>query len=154
MKFLVSQLSYFFANRSVKRNLRALLRFVAVLVAMMIVYSILFHYIAAREGQDHSWLTGLYWTVVTMTTLGYGDITFQSDLGRIFAVIVLLSGVLFLLILLPFAFIQFFYAPWIEAQSQLRAPRELPPQMTGHVIFTEYDALTISLIERLRYHGR
>ncbi|CAN5345006.1 potassium channel protein [soil metagenome] len=154
MKFLASQLAFFFADRSVRRNLRSLLRFVAVLVAMMTVYSILFHYIAAREGQDHTWLTGLYWTVVTMTTLGYGDITFQSDLGRVFAVVVLLSGVLFLLILLPFAFIQFFYAPWIEAQSQRRAPRKLPPEMAGHVIFTEYDALTISLIDRLRYHGR
>ncbi|MBA2246277.1 MAG: potassium channel protein [Gemmatimonadetes bacterium] len=154
MKFISAQLAYFFANRTAKRNLRSLLRFVALLLVMMTVFTILFHYIAAREGQDHSWLSGLYWTVVTMTTLGYGDITFQSDLGRVFAVVVLLSGVLFLLVLLPFAFIQFFYAPWIEAQSQMRAPRELPQEMAGHVIFTEYDALTISLIDRLRYHGR
>jgi voltage-gated potassium channel len=153
VKFIASQLAYFFADRSVKRNLRALMRFVAVLLSLMLLYSILFHYIAAAEGQYHSWLSGLYWTVVTMTTLGYGDIVFVSDLGRLFAVIVLLSGVLFLLVLLPFAFIQFFYAPWLEAQSQMRAPRELPVGTRGHVILTEYDAVSMSLIPRLASYG-
>jgi voltage-gated potassium channel len=154
MKFLASQLAYFFASRTVKRNIRALARFIAVLLGMMLLYSILFHFIAAAEGQYHSWLSGLYWTVVTMTTLGYGDIVFTSDLGRVFAVVVLLSGVLFLLVLLPFAFIQFFYAPWLEAQSQMRAPRSLPPGTRDHVILTGYDAVAMSLIPRLVSYGR
>lgn len=153
MKFLASQLAYFFADRRVRRNVKALGRFVLVLLAMMLVYSILFHYIAAAEGQRHSWVTGLYWTVVTMTTLGYGDIVFQSDLGRVFAVVVLLSGVLFLLVLLPFAFIQFFYAPWIESRAQMRAPRQLPVETRGHVILTGYDEVATSLIPRLVAYG-
>jgi voltage-gated potassium channel len=33
------------------------------------------------EGQQHSWLAGVYWTLVVMSTLGFGDITFTSDLG-------------------------------------------------------------------------
>jgi voltage-gated potassium channel len=153
VKFLVSQLMYFFSDRTVRRNIRALLRFVAVLVAMMLIYSILFHFVAAAEGQHHSWISGFYWTVVTMTTLGYGDIVFVSDLGRVFAAVVLLSGVLFLLVLLPFAFIRFFYAPWLEAQLQSRAPRELPVDTRGHVILTGYDALAMSLIPRLATFG-
>lgn len=153
MKFLASQLAYFFADRRVRRNVKALGRFVLVLLAMMLVYSILFHYIAGAEGQRHSWVTGLYWTVVTMTTLGYGDIVFQSDLGRVFAVVVLLSGVLFLLVLLPFAFIQFFYAPWIESRAQMRAPRQLPVETRGHVILTGYDEVATSLIPRLVAYG-
>ncbi|MBA4157040.1 MAG: potassium channel protein [Gemmatimonadetes bacterium] len=153
MKFVSAQLAFFFRNRTTRRNVRALLRFVAVLVAMMLVFSIIFHFIAEAEGQRHSWVTGLYWTVVTMATLGYGDIIFQSDLGRIFSVVVLLSGVLFLLVLLPFAFIQFFYAPWIEAQSQMRAPRELPEGTRDHVILTRYDPVTMSLIPRLVDYG-
>jgi voltage-gated potassium channel len=154
MKFIPAQLAYFLGNRTAKRNLRSLLRFVAVLLAMMLLYTIAFHYVAAYEGQHHSWLSGLYWTIVTMTTLGYGDITFESDLGRLFAAWVLLSGVLFLLILLPFAFIQFFYAPWLEAQSQSRAPRRLPEATAGHVILVGNDAVTTSLIPRLRTYGR
>jgi voltage-gated potassium channel len=61
-----------------------------------------------------------------MSTLGFGDITFETDLGRLFSMFVLISGVLFLLVVLPFTFIQFFYAPWLESQSRMRAPRELP----------------------------
>jgi voltage-gated potassium channel len=120
---------------------------------MMALYSVIFHFIMAAEGQQHSWVTGVYWTLVTMTTLGYGDVLFQSDLGRIFSSIVLLSGVLFLLVVLPFTFIQFFYAPFLEAQSHARAPRQLPVGTHGHVILTHYEPVTMSFIERLQYHG-
>jgi voltage-gated potassium channel len=150
MKFVAAQVAYFFRDRTTRRNLRGLLKFAAVLAGLMLAYSILFHYIAAREGQDHSWLSGIYWTVVTMTTLGYGDITFESDLGRVFSAVVLLSGVLFLLILLPFAFIQLFLAPWLEARAQLATPRELPEGTSGHVLIVGYDTVATSLIPRLR----
>ena len=55
-----------------------------------------------------------------MTTLGFGDITFTSDIGRLFSIVVLLSGVVFLLVMLPFLFIRLFYAPWLEARVRLR----------------------------------
>ena len=61
-----------------------------------------------------------------MTTLGFGDITFTSDTGRLFSMVVLLSGVVFLLVMLPFLFIRLFYAPWLEARVRMRAPREVP----------------------------
>lgn len=75
---------------------------------MVGVYSIAFHFIMAAEGEHHSWLTGLYWTLTVMTTLGFGDITFKDDLGKLFSILVLLSGVIFLLVVLPFTFIQLF----------------------------------------------
>jgi voltage-gated potassium channel len=155
MKFvLASQLSFFLQNSTARRNLRLLRRFLLFIAALVVLYSVLFHFIMAAEGQQHSWVSGFYWTIVTMTTLGYGDIVFESDLGRAFAALVLLSGVLFLLVVLPFTFIQFFYAPWLEAQSAARAPRKLPEGAHGHVILTHYDAVAMSLIERLKYHGR
>ena len=85
-----------------------------------------------------------------MTTLGFGDITFTSDIGRLFSIVVLLSGVVFLLVMLPFLFISLFYAPWLEARVRLRAPREVPAGTRGHVIIAEYDAIAAGLIERLR----
>src|SRR5688572_1035930 len=101
------------------------------------------------EGQQHSWVTGLYWTLVVMTTLGFGDITFTSDIGRLFSMVVLVSGVVFLLVMLPFLFIRLFYAPWLETRVRLRAPREVPTRTAGHVIITEYDAVAAGLVERL-----
>ena len=105
------------------------------------------------EGRYHSWITGIYWTLTVMTTLGFGDITFTSDIGRVFSLVVLLSGIVLLLILLPFMFIRLFYAPWLEAQIRLSAPRELPEDFSGHVIICSYDTIAPGLIERLRLHG-
>ena len=152
MKFSPSMISYFFQRESTKRNVRQLLKFVLVLTGMVIVFSVIFHFLMALEGQDHTWITGFYWTLTVMSTLGFGDITFHTDLGRLFSILVLLSGMIFLLTLLPFTFIKFFYAPWIEAESRKRTPRELPPETRGHVIITNYDTVTMALIEKLAAH--
>lgn len=150
MKFLGSQLSYFFANRRAKTNIRKLSKFLGVIVGLFILYGILFHYIMEYEGQeDVSWLTGFYWTLVTMTTLGFGDIVFYTDLGRLFSMVVLFSGVLLLLIMLPFTFIEFFYAPWLKAQNQARAPKKLDKGTENHVVITHLNAVTDALIRKL-----
>lgn len=152
MKFNPAVISYFFQRESTKRNLRQLLKFILVLMVMVTVFSILFHFLMAFEGKDHSWITGFYWTLTVMSTLGFGDITFHSDLGRLFSIVVLLSGMIFLLTLMPFTFIKFFYAPWIEAESRKRTPRELPPQTQGHVIIASHDPVTMALIKKLVDH--
>ena len=147
MKFSSSQLAYLVGNREARGNLRALLKYVLTLVALITLYAVVFHVIKVRvEGEQHSWITGFYWTLVVMTTLGFGDITFTSDTGRLFSIVVLLSGVVLLLVMLPFMFISLFYAPWLEARVRLRAPREVPEGTRGHVILTEYDAIAIGLI--------
>jgi len=154
MKFYPSLLSFFIQEKTTKRNIRLLSKFLLVLMIMVLVYSVTFHFLMAAEGKDHSWLTGFYWTLVVMTTLGFGDITFEGDPGRAFSILVLLSGVIFLLILLPFTFIKFFFAPWMEAEAKSRAPRELPPETQGHIILTNYDPVTMAFIERLKIHKR
>lgn len=109
----------------------------------------------AYEGREESWVTGFYWTLTVMSTLGFGDITFESDLGRIFSSIVLLSGIIFMLVILPFTFINLFYAPWLRAQEAARAPKSLPDTVKGHVVLTQYDAVTMASIERLKqFHYR
>ncbi len=149
MKFLPSQLAYLTTDREARANLRALVKYFGFLVALVAVYAVVFHVIKLEvEHEQHSWVTGFYWTLVVMTTLGFGDITFTSDIGRVFSIIVLLSGVVFLLVVLPFLFIRLFYAPWLEARVRLRAPREVPAGTRGHVIIAEYDAIAAGLIER------
>lgn len=132
--------------------MRSLLRFFLVLACLVTVYSVLFHILMLREGEEHTWLTGFYWTLTVMSTLGFGDITFHTDLGRLFSIVVLLSGTIFLLVLLPFTFIEFFYLPWIRAQEQARAPRQLPRGTRGHVLLTNYDTVTEALIQRLEQY--
>ncbi len=155
MKFLIPQLYYFWQDRHSRVNVFALLRYLLLLAALVTLYSILFHVLMAYEGRQESWITGFYWTLTVMSTLGFGDITFESDLGRIFSSIVLLSGIIFLLVILPFTFIELFYAPWLKAQEAARAPSSLPNTIKGHVILTQYDSVTSALIEKLKqYHYR
>ena len=154
MKFLFTQLLFFFfQHNTTKRNLVVLSKFFAFLILIVCVYSVLFNLLMMYEDRYYSWVTGFYWTMTVMSTLGFGDITFHTDLGLIFTIMVLTSGILFLLIILPFTFIQFFYAPWLEAQERARTPRKLPEDTQGHVIITSVDPITTRLIEHLNRQG-
>ena len=154
MKFPTSELAYIFGKGEMRRDILALLRYAAFLVLVILLYAALFQVIMVQvEGQSHSWITAVYWTVVTMSTLGFGDVTFTSDAGRLFSLVVLVSGVVLLLVVLPFTFIRFFYAPWLEAQVRLRAPRRVPSSVRGHVIISRHDEIATGLIERLRPDG-
>ncbi len=152
MKYLPTQLVYFLNHRTTQRNTLILLKFFLFLVALIVAYSLIFHLIMLWEGRNYSWFTGVYWTLTVMSTLGFGDITFHTDLGLLFSTIVLISGVVFLLIMLPFTFIQFFYAPWLSALEKARAPRELPEKTYGHVVLTNLDPITRNLIKKLKQH--
>jgi hypothetical protein len=123
------------------------------LVLVFVVYSVLFHILMLFEGRDYSWITGLYWTLTVMSTLGFGDITFHSDIGKLFSIIVLLNGIVLLLVMLPFTIIQFFYAPWLEEQNKARAPRSVPDRVSDHMILTHYDDVAVNLVEKLTQYG-
>jgi Trk K+ transport system NAD-binding subunit len=131
-----------------RQNARIVAWLVLTLVVLVTIYTILFHVLMDREGRDHSWATGVYWTFTTMSTLGFGDITFESDAGRLFSVIVLVSGALFILVLLPFAFIQFVFLPWMARRDAERAPRRVPVDMRGHLVLTGRDGVTDAVIRR------
>ena len=153
MKFMISQLAALLKNNTRKANTRLLLKFSLLLLLFFILYSILFHILMLYEGRKYSWVTGFYWTLTVMSTLGFGDITFHSDIGKMFSVIVLLNGIVLLLVMLPFTFIQFFYAPWLEEQNKARAPRTVPDTLSDHVILTHYDDVAVNLIEKFTQYA-
>jgi voltage-gated potassium channel len=149
MKTIATQVALYLREPGARTNIKLLAKIVLFAAVVVVVHTLIFHLLMWREGQSHSFLSGFYWTVVTMSTLGFGDIAFLGDLGRMYSVVVILTGIMLLLVVLPFAFIQFFYAPWLEAQMRLRAPREVPPGTAGHVIITEYEIVAASLTKRL-----
>ncbi len=61
MKFSSSQLAYLMRNSEGRANLRALLKYVLTLLALITLYAVLFHVIKGRvEGEQHSWVTGFF----------------------------------------------------------------------------------------------
>ena len=153
MKFATTMLSMLSAPLSGGAG-RALLRLGALFVVAVLVFATGFQVLmTVVEGRDFTWPTAVYWTLVTMTTLGFGDIVFETDLGRMYSVVVLLSGTLLLLILLPFTFIQLIYLPWRAALRAARAPRSLPEGTRDHLILTGRSPMEQLLIRRARTVG-
>ena len=140
------QFLLFFQNYTTRRNFLTLTKFFVLLLLLVVFYSVLFHVIMLYEGREYSWVTGIYWSLTVMSTLGFGDITFHTDLGLLFTMVVLLSGIIFMLVILPFTFIQFFYAPWLELQTSAKTPNKLPAETKGHVIIAGLGPVTWKLI--------
>ena len=137
------------SSPTVRNRVIALSRFLLSLLFLVILYTLGFHGLMSYEGREYSWLTGLYWTLTTMSTLGFGDIVFNSDLGRAYSILVLVSGIISMLVLLPFMFIRFVYEPWVQAQAVSRIPRKLRDDVSGHVILTFYGPVASTLISKL-----
>ena len=135
-------------------TLRRLAIAVLVLVSSTALLALGFKVLMAAEGRDFGWASSLYWTVVTMSTLGYGDIVFESELGRLYSVAVLGLGALLFLALLPFMLIQFVYLPWTRSIRRSRTPRALPPQTAGHLILVGRGPLQDGLLRRARASRR
>lgn len=63
----------------------------AVLTLVMIIGSMMY----MIEGEAHGFTSiprSVYWAIVTLTTVGYGDIAPQTDLGRFLAAMVMILG--------------------------------------------------------------
>jgi Trk K+ transport system NAD-binding subunit len=151
MTLINRELAYIFRQGEMRGNILALLRYFGLLASVILIFSVIFQLIMVQvEGQSHTWFTSIYWTLTTMSTLGYGDVIFLSDIGRFFSVFVLISGVVLVLVVLPFTFIRSIYAPWLEAQLRFKAPRELSSETNDHVIISRHDEIADSLIERLQ----
>lgn len=153
MKLLLTLLPALLAQTSAtSRNRRIVYGFLLFTSLLVAAFSILFHQIMAYEGHDYSYITGVYWTLTVMSTLGFGDITFTSDIGKLFSIIVLISGIIVIMIVMPFTFIRFVYQPWIEEYNNRRKPRSLPPDTRGHTILVGDNDISLSVARKLRQH--
>ena len=100
MKLLLTLLPALLTQTTGRRNQRIVIGFLLFTTVLVALFSIVFHQIMAYEGRDYSYITGVYWTLTVMSTLGFGDITFTSDIGKLFSIIVLVSGIILIMIVM------------------------------------------------------
>ncbi len=68
-------------------------------VGILVLGTIVYHYV-----EKWSWLDSLYFSTITLTTIGYGDFAPQTDVGKAFTIVYIAIG-----IGLVFAFINTIY---------------------------------------------
>lgn len=68
-------------------------------VLVLLNGTIVYHFV-----EGWRWLDSLYFSIITLTTVGYGDLSPQTDFGKIFTIIYILTGIGII-----FGFINAFY---------------------------------------------
>jgi voltage-gated potassium channel len=71
---------------------RKILVFISVVLMLALVLGTLMYVVEGPENKFTSIPTSVYWAIVTMTTVGYGDITPVTPLGKGIATIMMLLG--------------------------------------------------------------
>lgn len=78
------------ALRSSRAKITVFLTFVSLLV---IIIGAIMYLIEGGENDGFSSIPrGIYWSIVTLTTVGYGDITPQTELGQLISAVVMIMG--------------------------------------------------------------
>lgn len=78
--------------RSMYGSRRKVLVFFTVVLVLSVIFGSLMFFV---EGPEHGFTSiprSIYWTIVTITTVGYGDITPQTPLGQVIATMAMLTG--------------------------------------------------------------
>ncbi|WP_338416289.1 ion transporter [uncultured Sphaerotilus sp.] len=71
---------------------RKILVFLSFVILIVLVIGTLMYVVEGAENGFTSIPVGIYWAITTMTTVGFGDITPKTDLGRIIASVMMLIG--------------------------------------------------------------
>ncbi|MGY0799692.1 ion transporter [Lysobacter sp. A286] len=79
-------------TRALWRSRRKIFLFVSVLVTIAMVFGALMYLVEGPEYGFSTIPTGMYWAIVTMATVGYGDLTPHTPVGRLIASALILIG--------------------------------------------------------------
>ena len=78
--------------QALRASRRKITVFVTAVAALVVVIGSLMYLIEGEANGFTSVPRSIYWAIITMTTVGYGDITPQTPLGQAFASLVMIMG--------------------------------------------------------------
>jgi voltage-gated potassium channel len=92
MKLSALMSEYQILGQALNASRRKILVFLSVVMMIVIVLGSLMYVV---EGPQHGFTsvpTSIYWAITTLTTVGFGDITPKTDLGRLISSLMMLLG--------------------------------------------------------------
>ena len=120
--------------RSMMHSRRKIMIFFLMVVVLSIIFGSVMYVV---EGPEHGFSSipkSVYWTIVTITTVGYGDITPQTSLGQFIAALAMLTG--YSIIAVPTGILTAELAQEINKERQIR---QCPScERKGHEVYAEY----------------
>ncbi|MBA3285774.1 MAG: ion transporter [Nitrosopumilus sp.] len=95
--FRILKLVHFVENaellgKALKNSFHKIIVFISTVLTFVIIVGTLMYVIEGEENGYTSIPKSIYWTIVTVTTVGYGDITPLSNFGKLLASLVMLTG--------------------------------------------------------------
>lgn len=107
---------------------RKVLVFVYVVLTLVVVFGTLMYMVEGEEGGFRSIPDSMYWAIVTLTTVGFGDITPVTPLGKFIASMIMITG--YGIIALPLGI---FFSELTEANRRRKSRRACPDcKLKGH----------------------
>jgi voltage-gated potassium channel len=83
---------YTMLGQALKASMRKILVFLSVVVMVVLVMGSVMYLVEGPGNGFTSIPTAMYWAVSTMTTVGFGDITPKTDLGRFISSLMMMLG--------------------------------------------------------------
>ncbi len=131
---------YFRLPRGIPYNLKAS---IALLLVIITVGTAGFHFF-----ENADLITSLYWTIATITTIGYGDVVPHTVGGRIFSITIMISGVSVALYTFTAA-MAFSMEGELKTILGLSKMQEKIDRMQGHIIVCGYGKVGKNIVSNL-----
>lgn len=129
-------------NKEISESLIRFRISIGILIAVLVLGTIGFHLI---EGQTTTILDAFYYTLVTISTVGYGDIAPQTQAGKMLSIVIIVLGVGSVFVVIPTLF-EFIVKKEIE--EVLKLPTE-QSSIKDHVIVCGWGKVGKTIVDGL-----
>ena len=113
---------------ALQRSREKIFMFIAVLITLVVIFGTIMYLIEGDENGFTSIPVSVYWAVVTLTTVGYGDISPVTGLGQFLASIIMIMG--YAIIAVPTS---------IVTSEMIKLPAISKTQVCSNCMFEKHD---------------
>lgn len=120
--------------RAIKASSQKIIIFLFSVVTLVVILGSLMYIVEGAENGFTSIPKSIYWAIVTLTTVGYGDVAPQTDLGQALSVVVMIMG--YSIIAVPTGIVTVEMAQAFKQSVSTKACQECSSE--GHDIDAKY----------------